>query len=179
MPKRLYDVKCNMSQRDLANLVGGTFLEKSFTMSRSRSDSSSARLIIPFLSDYSKVKDSALHGVPQKRQLSMLSPMRVDGIALPIVSEAINSAAKTRAYATSGTGYYPNSNLMGYTFGWPGYYLRTPYPSGRGFAPFRVPVSQSPLRSILSGKRNLVGPSRAILQSIKPLYSYGLKRFTI
>jgi len=122
------------------------------------------------------VKDSTWHGVPHKRQLT---PGQVGGIALPIVTEAINSAAKARAYSTSGTEYHdPSSSLIGSTFDWPGY-LRPPYPLGESFASLRPTVSQSPLGSILSfGKRTLVEPSKLVLQSVKPLYSYGLNRFT-
>ncbi|XP_011638797.1 uncharacterized protein LOC105428285 [Pogonomyrmex barbatus] len=86
--------------------------------------------------DYSKVNDS--HGVPQKRQLSHV--VQVGDIALPIVTEAINGAAKARAYTTSGTGYYdPKPSPVGSILGWPGYYLTAPYPLGRGFVPFLTP----------------------------------------
>lgn len=127
-----------------------------------------------FPPDYSKVKDATLHGVPRKRQLPA---GRVSGIALPIVAEAINGAAKAQAYAT-GTGYYDSGpSLIRSTLGWPKRYRGTPYPLGLLRA-FRPPVSQSPVGSILSFG-NLVGPSTAILRSVNPLYRYGLNRFTV
>ncbi|XP_011707439.1 PREDICTED: uncharacterized protein LOC105462497 [Wasmannia auropunctata] len=85
--------------------------------------------------DYSKMKDS--HGVPQKRQLT---PAQIGGIAMPIVTQAIDGAAKARAYATSGAEYQdPSPSLTGLPFGWwPGYYLRAPYPFDQGLASFRA-----------------------------------------
>ncbi|XP_011868155.1 PREDICTED: uncharacterized protein LOC105562166 [Vollenhovia emeryi] len=83
--------------------------------------------------DYSKTQDTASHGVPRKRQLS---PGQIGVIALPIVAQAINGAAKAQAYATSRTRYQDSSpSLMESTLGLPGYYLRRPYPFNRGLAP--------------------------------------------
>lgn len=156
------------------------FLKKRRRRFDRRSGSVSIWLIIPLFSGYLKTKDSMSHDIPQKRQLS---PGQISGIALPIVTEAINGAAKARAYTTSGTEphYNPSPSLMGSTLGWSESpeYLRMPYPFTRGFlpVPFRAPVSHSPLGSILIlGKQSLVSPN-SILHSIKPLYSYGLKRF--
>ncbi|XP_024871610.1 uncharacterized protein LOC112454446 [Temnothorax curvispinosus] len=89
--------------------------------------------------DYSKMKDSATHGVPQKRQLSA---GQISGITLPIVAEAINGAARARVYATSGTEYSdPRPSLLGSTLGWPReHYFAPPYPLGRGVVPVRAPA---------------------------------------
>lgn len=121
-----------------------------------------------FLPDYLRPNNSVSHGVPQKRQLS--SGLITGDIALPIVAEAINGAAKARAHIVSGTGYYEPS-LLRPTFDRSGYYSLMPYPlDRRSVTPFRIPVSQSLLKSIpLFGKRN---PSRLILRSIKLLWKY-------
>ncbi|CAL1685379.1 unnamed protein product [Lasius platythorax] len=122
---------------------------------------------------YPEMNDSASHGVPQKRQLS--PGLVVGDIALPIVTEAINGAAKARARLVSGTGYYdPRPSLLSPTFDRSGYYSTAPYPLGRRVVtPFRAPVSQSFLKSIpLFGKRNPVDPSRSILRSIILLRKY-------
>ncbi|XP_072746533.1 uncharacterized protein [Anoplolepis gracilipes] len=89
---------------------------------------------------YPEINDSASHGIPHKRQLSSTL---VDDIALPIVAEVINGAAKTRrAHVMSGTGYYdPGPSLLRPTFGRSGYYSPVPYSFGRrnSGTPFRVP----------------------------------------
>ncbi|KYM93904.1 hypothetical protein ALC62_15477 [Cyphomyrmex costatus] len=94
--------------------------------------------------DYSKLKNSGSHGVPQKRQLT---PEQVSSIALPIVAEAINGASKAhRAYTEFGTEYDDsNLSLTGSTLGWPGYYLKAPYPFGGGSVPFRTPAYNNDL----------------------------------
>ncbi|KAM0727575.1 hypothetical protein ACS0PU_005824 [Formica fusca] len=89
---------------------------------------------------YPRVNDSASHGVPQKRQLS--SELVASDIAPPIVTAAINGAAKARAHIVSGTGYYdPGPSLLRPTFDRSGYYSPAPYPLGRkNVTPFRAPV---------------------------------------
>ncbi|XP_018307615.1 uncharacterized protein [Mycetomoellerius zeteki] len=93
-------------------------------------------------SDYSKPKNSASHGVPQKRQLTS---EQVSGIILPIVAEAINGASKARAYA-SGRGYHDsNLSLTGSILNRSGYHLRVPYPFDRGFVSFHTPAYNNDL----------------------------------
>ncbi|XP_011161770.2 uncharacterized protein LOC105197200 [Solenopsis invicta] len=89
-------------------------------------------------SDYSKMKESMSHGVPQKRQLS---PVQISRIALPIVTEAINGAAQVRAYSTSETKHDSNPSLMKPALVWPGHYVRAPYPFGGSFLPFHAPAN--------------------------------------
>ncbi|XP_012542590.1 uncharacterized protein LOC105840252 [Monomorium pharaonis] len=88
-------------------------------------------------SDYSKMKVES-HTVPQKRQLS---PIQVSSIALPIVTGAINGAAKARSYSISGTEFDLSPGLMNPALVWPGYYLRSPYSFGGTFSPFSAPAN--------------------------------------
>ncbi|XP_018050344.1 PREDICTED: uncharacterized protein LOC108688552 [Atta colombica] len=87
-------------------------------------------------SDYSKSKNLASHGVPQKRHLTL---EQVSSIALPIVTKAINGASQARAYA-SGIGSHDSSLSLTRGPIRPRYHLWAPYPFGGSFVSFRTPA---------------------------------------
>ncbi|EGI57347.1 PREDICTED: uncharacterized protein LOC105154129 [Acromyrmex echinatior] len=101
-------------------------------------------------SDYSKPKNSALHSVPQKRQLTL---EQVNGIVLPIVTKAINDASQARAYA-SGIGSHDSSLSLtrGSILTRPEYHLWAPYPFGGSFVSFRTPAYNDDLDLYLNAE---------------------------